>query len=575
MSQIAYDVVIIGGGPAGSTVGTLLRKYNPRLNVLILEREKFPRDHVGESQLPLIGHVLDEMGVWDKVERANFPIKVGATYRWGQTDELWDFEFLSQGQLKDEPRPAKFVGQRTETAFQVDRAKYDDILLNHARELGCRVKQETAVREVLHEGDRVTGLVLETGETVTARHYVDCSGHSGILRRAMGVHTQPQTNLQNIAIWDYWQNAEWAVNIGVGGTRVQVMSLGYGWIWFIPLGPTRTSIGLIVPAEYFKNSGKKPAELYAEALASEPRISGLLKKATSEGKLTTTKDWSFVADRLTGENWFLAGECAGFADPILAAGMTLAHMGAKEVAYAILAIDRRDYDENWIRTRYCESHRGHIMQHIKFADFWYTHNGVFTDLQEHAKNIAGDAGLNLSNAEAWRWLGTGGFIDGNQATTGTGGYSLTATKHITSRFTGEKAFNSIDGKTHFALDIEGTEKGWGADHSHGYILRHRILRREGKNLPLKGVPGMLVNALKGGELSYAQLNEAINEWLGQNAQSEMHYQFLRGMTYDTLEALVTDGWIKARTEPGFPAIPAYNFEADAFVHPNRDLAAAG
>src|ERR1700722_14015595 len=128
------DVAVIGGGPGGSTLGTFLKKYNPNISVEIFEREVFPRDHVGESHLPLISYYLDEMGVWDRIEAADFPIKIGATYKWGKTKELWDFDFIFGGQLKDEPRPAKFEGQRRFTAFQVDRAKYDQILLDYAQE---------------------------------------------------------------------------------------------------------------------------------------------------------------------------------------------------------------------------------------------------------------------------------------------------------------------------------------------------------------------------------------------------------------------------------------------------------
>src|SRR5580692_1733801 len=116
------DVAIIGGGPAGATVGTLLRKYNPSLRVAIFERTQFPRDHVGESQLPVISSVLDEMGVWGKVESAGFPIKVGATYRWGRTDDLWDLDFLHGAKFESLERPGKWIGQRRLTAFQVDRA---------------------------------------------------------------------------------------------------------------------------------------------------------------------------------------------------------------------------------------------------------------------------------------------------------------------------------------------------------------------------------------------------------------------------------------------------------------------
>ena len=150
-----YDVAIIGGGPGGSTTGAMLKHYHPGLRVLILERETFPRDHIGESQLPPISAVLDEMGCWDKVEAAGFPIKVGATYRWGRSPELWNFEFLPLADFRDEPRPAKFQGQRKQTAFQVDRSIYDQILLDHARDLGCEVLEGTKVAQVLHAGDRV------------------------------------------------------------------------------------------------------------------------------------------------------------------------------------------------------------------------------------------------------------------------------------------------------------------------------------------------------------------------------------------------------------------------------------
>ena len=103
------DVAIIGAGPGGATLGGFLRKYDPTIRVAIFERELFPRDHVGESQLPLIGRILDELGVWNDVEAADFPIKVGATYRWGKTDDLWDFHFIPNGELTDEARPAKFL----------------------------------------------------------------------------------------------------------------------------------------------------------------------------------------------------------------------------------------------------------------------------------------------------------------------------------------------------------------------------------------------------------------------------------------------------------------------------------
>ena len=565
-----FDVAIIGGGPAGTTIATLLLKYNPRLQVAIFEREKFPRDHIGESQLPLIAKILAEMEVWDKVEAADFPVKVGGTYRWGKTDDLWDFDFIPEGKLAPQPRPGKFEGQRQSTAFQVDRSIYDKILLDHAASVGAHVFEETAIREVERDGDRVEALVLGDGTRITARHYVDASGNSGILRRAMGIELVGASNLQNIAIWNYWQNAEWAVRIGVGGTRIQVLAQDIGWLWFIPLGPTRTSIGLVIPASYYKESGKRPDELYYEALAKDKIVSTLTANATAEEKVRTTKDWSYVAERLTGENWFLAGECAGFADPILSAGMSLAHAGGREVAYAILAMDKGEYEHDWLRTQYCVNHRGHIGQHIRFADYWYTARGVFPDLREHAKVIAEEAGLEMSAVEAWQWLGQGGFID-SSGSTDIGFFGSLGTKALISTFTGEDVYYEIEGKTHFKLDLEDTEKTWVAELMNGQITRHRAYKRGTKTLPLVKTVGWTARAIMQ-EKSYEELRVAAAEHAAAGRMSMEEYRFFWSQVIKGLEALVSYGWATARIEEGAKPCPRFQADLDAMLHPNRDVA---
>src|SRR5262249_55617710 len=159
-----------------------------------------------------------------------------------------------------------------------------------------------------------------------------------VLRKAMGVEIDCPTELKNVAFWDYWENTAWADTIGVGGTRIQVMSVGFGWLWFIPLGPTRTSLGLVCPASYYLRAGKSPEELYVAAIAESERISELIRGGRRSGNLRSRKDWSYVAERQSGDNWFLVGEAAGFADPILSAGMTLTHTGARELAYTLIAL---------------------------------------------------------------------------------------------------------------------------------------------------------------------------------------------------------------------------------------------
>ena len=557
MQTVNVDVAIIGGGPAGSTVGTFLQKYGKDLNVLILEREIFPRDHVGESQLPEISKILDEMGCWDKVEAANFPIKVGATYKWGRTKELWDFDFMPIPFIKNEPRPAKFEGQRKHLAFQVDRSIYDKILLDHAKEMGCDVRENTRVTKILTEGDEVKGLELESGEIVTARYYLDCSGHSGILRRAMGVQTHSPTALQNIAIWEYWRNADWAEKIGIEGTRIQVMSIGYGWIWFIPLGPDRTSIGLVIPAEYYKQSGKKPAELFAKAIEDEPRVKGFMTQAVSEGKTFTTKDWSFLSERQSGENWFLCGEACGFADPILSAGLTITHAAARELAFTLLEADR-GADLEWLKEVYGRRQTSRVTNHIRFADYWYTANEQFVDLQAHTQKIAEANGLDLEPAKAWAWIAQGGFID-EELTAGVGGFALPLVKEL-GHYMGEIPTDSpVFSNTVFEFIDEGAERKEGAVYGQGRVLRRDVLKRGMKFLPIAFPYDFWVKALQKHQQT-PEIKEALKAHLLAipNAQE-------RGNTYHALmaalEALIIDGWVKASLDPSLPMfnkMPIYN-----------------
>lgn len=555
MKPLEFDVAIIGGGPAGSTVGALLKKYNPSLDVAIFEREMFPRDHIGESLLPPISAVLDEMGVWDKIEAADFPIKLGATYRWGKRPELWHFDFYPPDQFQPEARPAPYAGQRVATAFQVDRSIYDEILLDHAAELGCVVRQGTKVARVDVEDKRVTGLQLESGDRVHARYYIDASGNSGILRRSLSIQCDYPSTLKNVAIYDYWQNAEWAVEIGVGGTRIQVLTVGYGWIWFIPLGPTRTSIGLVIPAEHLKRSGQSPEELYRSALAGEARVAKLLENAESEGKLQTTRDWSFLAERQVGENWFLIGECAGFADPILSAGVTMAHIAARQAAYTILGLDRKQLDPDWLRDEFQRRQSQRIRTHIRFGDYWYTANEQFLELKEFTTKLAMDIGLELGPEKAWDWIARGGFID-EDLRVGSGGFSLSSIKAMSGKLSDLEAPSVFDTYNVFKLDLSGASWKDRAAYLDGRITQTPAYVRGDRVLPIEHHVEAIVTVLQ----SYSDATEIAEVFRGalesrfegndevDSAQVERHFQ--EGMS--VLEAMVTDGWLKCSLNPSRP-----------------------
>lgn len=546
-----YDVAIIGGGPGGSTCGSVLKKYRPDLNVAIFEREAFPRDHVGESQLPGIGAILREIGAWEKVEAANFPIKIGATYRWGSSDDLWDFHFLPEGNFTECERPGRYAGQRERTAWQVDRSIYDKILLDHAQELGCEVFEETAVESIPNSDGAVDGLMLKGGERVNARYYIDASGHPGVMRRALGVEVDEPSNLKNVAFWDYWQGAEWAVTVGTG-TRVQVMSLGFGWLWFIPITETRSSCGLVCPAGYYKQSGLKPEELYRKALEEEPRIRRLLANATCEGRFSATKDWSFIAKKLAGNNWFLIGEAAGFADPILSAGMALAQSSAREAAYTILELERGRLDSKMLKQMYEMVTQRKIGRHIKFADYWYTANAHFSDLKEFTRDIASEAGLDLSAEEAFRWLGTGGFLEDDTGRPGFAFFSLGTVKRVAGKLSSGQVEFSINGYNGFLLRLRDVELFNTPYYDNGEVILLDAVRRDGKVLPLSGLYGLVVKALKNSSRFVdilAYVKKTVTE--GGGAYGPELYNGV----LDTLEAMARDGWVKpVHLSDGSPSV---------------------
>ncbi len=566
------DVAIIGGGPSGSTTAGFLKKHNPNLSVTVFEREAFPRDHIGESQLPLISRILDELGVWDRIEAAGFPIKIGGTYRWGTTDDLWDFDFVPYGKFDDADRPGTYEGQRQHTAFQVDRAIYDKILLDYAKDLGTDVHEQTSVREIRRNGNTVECLVLDDGTEVKAKWYIDATGHSGLLRRAMGVELEEPSSLKNIACWDYWRNAEWAVSIGIGGTRIQILSLGYGWMWFIPISPDRTSIGFVCPVDYYKKSGKTMEELYKQAIAEEPRLQRLITNAAREDQFATTKDWSFIAKDMAGPNWMLVGESAGFADPILSAGLTLAHAGGREAAFLILEAERGG-NVPWMLQNYHRRNDRRIRQHIRFADYWYRANANFTDLKEFTSEIARDAGLDLSGDEAFQWLGTGGFIEEDMDVAGLSLIRLDLLHTLSGKLSEKPATSNLDGFSFFLPRFNTAERVTVARFENGGVRPMVALRRDGKVLPLYGPFGRLVDALD----HSSRLDVAMPYMIAKLAEEGIKVdQNMRDRFMECLEAMVRDGWLKAVRSEDIPAVShEYGMETPA-VHehtPDRGDAA--
>ena len=366
-------------------------------------------------------------------------------------------------------------------------------------------------------------------------------------------------SLKNVAFWDYWDNTQWAEEIGVGGTRVQVMSLSHGWIWFIPISPTRSSVGLVTAADYFKQCNMSKEELYMKSLQEVPRIAELLKEGKREGTVRATKDWSFYSNKAYGTNWFLVGESLGFADPILSAGLTLTHRGAQELAYTIIALDEQAYEAEWLKVQYQYFQIKRVQQHIQFANFWYASNGQLSDLRAYTAKIAEESGLNLTTKDAFRWLGTGGFIEEYIFSVGFGGVGLTVVSDLLEiimkgDIQAKYAFNwSLNKYNMFEANLEGAKEAHIAYYKAGKVNQCRCFVRGNKKLPILEVFSAILKALGYQQWGTTALLDRIIEIVqGVEGNANRPPEVIITACAPVLEFMLTEGWIRGWFDPAMP-----------------------
>jgi len=325
MNATVWDTIVVGGGPAGSTAAALLAKAGKK--VLVVERDKFPRFHIGESLLPFGNDVLNELGIWSKLEQAGFMAKLGAEFTLGNGAGLQRLFFRDS------------LEARYAQTFQVERAKFDHLLLDHAEEQGARVVFSAKVTHV-----QVTALGVEieydyAGEKhqAKARWIVDASGRTSVVGNALKL---PKTDLnmpKRLAVFSHFKNV--FRNSGEAFGHITIVRLENAWCWFIPLDAHKTSVGLVQTLEAFKAQKTSPQETFENAIRRHADLRYRLKNAERLEEFRTEGDYTFRHLQAAGPRWLLAGDSAGFIDPIFSSGVMVALRSSQLAAHAILKAD--------------------------------------------------------------------------------------------------------------------------------------------------------------------------------------------------------------------------------------------
>ncbi|MEM6797174.1 MAG: NAD(P)/FAD-dependent oxidoreductase [Acidobacteriota bacterium] len=321
----SYDVVVIGGGPAGSTAATLIADAGHK--TLLVERDTFPRFKIGESLIPETVGVLRRLGMVEKLGTSEYPQK-------------YSVQFYSGSGKASDPFYFSETGEGEGQTWQVLRSTFDNLMFENAREHGVDARQGTGVRKVLFEGEKAVGVRLRDSDgghhDVRSRVVIDATGQRALLSRQLKMRaTDP--NLKKAAIFAHFKGAQRDEGIDEGATLILQTADRKGWFWFIPLPNDVVSIGVVGDMDHLVKGRKgSPQAIFEEELAQCPGLVPRLEEAEQLMAAQVLNEFSYMSQQGAGDGWVLAGDAFGFLDPMYSTGVLLALRSAEMAADTVI-----------------------------------------------------------------------------------------------------------------------------------------------------------------------------------------------------------------------------------------------